>query len=123
MNGSHSDSELLDDGAPLPLLPATLHAFPLSSSANRLYPPLRPAATSARLSPAEDRFRSDLPPSVFRESAQVARGASRLLEALSPGPPSGGGTEPPATATPGPKAPPGASCKQQLSFGSKAFRC
>ena len=75
-----------------------------------------PEPAPFRLSSAEDRFRSGVSAGLLGESAEVAQGAPRLLEEISPGPPSAGGTKSPPTTLAGPKEAAGESCKQQLGY-------
>src|SRR5437667_2392134 len=115
MNPFHSSLERPNE-SPLPLLPAGLSAQPLSSSTTGLQTACMPAPTPPRLSSAEDRFRSGVSAGLLGESAEVAQDAPRLLEEISPGPPSAGGTKSPPTVLAGPKEAAGESCKQQLGY-------
>src|ERR1700730_2038373 len=85
-----------------------------------------PEPTPFRLSSAEDRFRSGVSASLLGQSAEVAQSEPRLLEEISPGPPSAGGTKSPPTALAGPRTAASESCKQQLGYPPSAdfsFAC
>src|SRR5947207_1403258 len=73
-----------------------------------------PEPTPLRLSSAEDRFRSGVSAGLLGESAEVARGEPRVLEEISSGPPSAGGTQSSTTALAGPQSAAEESCKQHL---------
>jgi len=118
MNPSHSHLEPPDEGSSLPVLPASLSACPLSSSTTGLRRPRMPEPTPPRLSSAEDRFRSGLSAGLLGKSAEVAPGESGILEELSRGSPSAGGTKSPKAALAGPKAAATESCKQHLGYPS-----
>jgi hypothetical protein len=116
MNPFHSPPEPSDEGSPLSLLSASFSACSSSSSTTGLQPACMPKPTPLRLSSAEDRFRSGVSAGLLGESAEVARGTPGLLEEISPGPPSAGGTKSPTTTRARPKTAAGESCKQQLGY-------
>src|SRR5579875_1904147 len=78
MSEGHSDPELPDEFAPLPLLPASFSACPLPSPTTGLQPACLSASTTTGLSPAKNSFRSPLRPGRARKPQEVARRASRL---------------------------------------------
>src|SRR5579885_1365740 len=121
MSEGHSDPELPDEFAPLPLLPASFSACPLPSPTTGLQPACLSASTTTGLSPAKNSFRSPLRPGRARKPQEVARRASRLPEALSPDSSRRRRTQPASTAFPGPKPPPPESCKEQLGSRPKTL--
>src|ERR1700741_4172602 len=93
MSPFHSPREPPDEASPLPLLPTSFSAEPLSSSTTSLQPARMPEPTPLRLSSAEDGFRSGVSAGLLGESEEVARGEPRVLEEIPSDPPSTGGTE------------------------------
>jgi hypothetical protein len=116
MDPFHPLAEQPDGRSPLPLLSASLSTKSLSSPATGLQPPRMPEPTPLRLSSAEDRLRSGVSAGLLGEPAEMAQDAPGLLDEISPGPPSAGGTKPSKTALAGPKTAAGESCKQQLGY-------
>jgi hypothetical protein len=81
------------------------------------------AAPPRRVSPPEDRRGPGIPPGMPGQSSEMACPQPRLLAALSRATPCRRRAQPPAIARSGPKTASSRSCKQQLSFRPKAFRC
>src|SRR3954469_18683036 len=105
------------------LLRALLLAIEIPAGAAGVRQRGLPAPPARRVSPREDRRGPGILPSVPRQSAEVARPPSGLLAAVSRAAPHDRSAESRATAPSGPETSAARSCKQQLSFGPKTFRC
>ena len=107
----------------MPLLQSLLSDVEVPAGAVGVRRPRLPAPPPRRVSPPEDRRGPGIPPGVRRQFAEVALPPSRLLAAISRAAPGCRRAEPPTAARSGPETAAVRSCKQQLSFRPKAFRC
>jgi hypothetical protein len=123
LSGSFSNPEPSHGRPPLPLLPATVSAFPLSSLPDHLWAPRLSAAPLAGLSPPQDGNRSRLPPSLPGQPREMAQTKSRLSSPVPAVTPYIRRAESARPAPARSKAPPAKSCKEQLGFRPKAFGC